>query len=115
MVINATLEQTSATAGTVPTLPTSFIGASDQVYIYSDGTTGASATASGKNTVGQRSAKEDTTNGVYTRYTYEYVDVAGNVLAVGAAASNFVRYCEWPGQRLPKKVSFSVNGNPLII
>lgn len=93
MVVNINLAATSATAGVVPALP-AFIGASDQ---------SATSTAS-------VSAVEDTTNGVYTKYTYQYVDIQGTVKTVGAAASNFVRYAEFPGQRLFKKVKFEVNG-----
>ncbi len=96
MVINATLASTAASVGVVPALP-AFIGADDQVL---------TSTAS-------VSAEENTTSGVYTKYTHEFVDIQGNVLTVGAAAQNFVRYAEFPGQRLFKKVKFEVNGNPL--
>jgi hypothetical protein len=53
---------------------------------------------------------------------YNIVDHAGTILVPGAAAPpvnpqtpyrNFVRYCEFPGNRLFKKISFEVNGNPL--
>lgn len=52
---------------------------------------------------------------------YNIVDSNGNVLVLGAASSfvtpvayrNFVRYCEYPGNRLFNKVKFDVNGNPL--
>lgn len=93
MVVNATLAATSASVGVVPALP-AFIGADDQVL---------TSTAS-------VSAEENTVSGVYTKYTHQYVDFQGNVLTVGAAASNFVRYAEFPGQRLFKKVKFEVNG-----
>jgi hypothetical protein len=53
------------------------------------------------------------TTGVNFRHTFEYVDLAGNVQTVGAASTNFVRYCEYPGERLFKNVYFQVNGNPL--
>ncbi len=96
MVVNCTLASTSATAGVIPALP-AFIGGDDQVL---------TSTAS-------VSAEENTTSGVYTKYTYEYVDIQGTVKTVGAAATNFVRYAEYPGQRLFKKVKFEVNGNPL--
>ena len=93
MVVNVTLASTSASAGTVPALP-AYIGASDQ---------SASSTL-------KVSATEDTTNGVYTKYSHSYVDIQGTTLTVGAAAYNFVRYAEFPGQRLLKKVKFEVNG-----
>ena len=96
MVANVKLAATSATTGTVPAFP-AFVGASDQV---------ATSTSS-------VSAVQNTTTGVYTKYTHEYVNSAGTVVAVGAAAQNFVRYAEYPGQRLFKKVKFEVNGNPL--
>jgi hypothetical protein len=96
MVVNITLAATSATVGTVPALP-AYIGADNQ---------STTSTAS-------ISATQNTTTGVYTKYTHEYVNLQGTVQTVGAAASNFVRYAEYPGQRLFKKVKFEVNGNPL--
>lgn len=96
MVINATLGEAATTKGSVPALP-AFVGASDQSL---------SATAS-------VSGKENTTSGTYTKYTHEYVNSKEEVLSVGADAYNYVRYVEFPGQRLFKKVKFEVNGNPL--
>lgn len=96
MVVNITLASASAVAGTVPAFP-AHIGASDQT---------SSSTA-------KVSATTNASAGIYTKYTWEYVDLAGNVQTVGAAATNFVRYAEFPGQRLFKKVKFEVNGNPL--
>jgi hypothetical protein len=51
----------------------------------------------------------------YTRYTYKYETLNGVAVATPGTtpATNFVRYCEFPGQRLFKKVKFEVNGNPL--
>lgn len=95
MAVNVALGATSATVGTVPALP-EYVG--DAVSVTS---------------TKKISELENATSGVYTKYTHEYVDLAGNVLAVGAAARNFVRYAEFPGQRLFKKVKFEVNGNPL--
>lgn len=96
MVLNVTLAQTQATVGVVPAFP-AFIGADDQSPTSTHSV----------------SATENATSGVYTKYTHEYVDIQGNVLTVGGTASNFVRYAEYPGQRLFKKVKFEVNGNPL--
>ncbi len=96
MVINLKLAATSATVGVVPALP-GFVGPDDQVLTATKST----------------SALRNTTTGVYTQYVHEYVDLAGNVQTVGAAASNFVRYCEFPGQRVLKKVKFEVNNSPL--
>ena len=52
---------------------------------------------------------------------YNLVDIDGNILVAGVAAQasatidyrNFVRYCEYPGNRLFTGVKFDVNGNPL--
>lgn len=96
MVINTTLAQTSATVGTVPAFP-AFIGPNNQVT----------------NATNQVSGLNNTTSGVYTQYTQQYVDVNGNVLTPGAAASSFVRYCEYPGERIFNQVQFQVNGDLL--
>ncbi len=93
MVVNVTLAATSATVGTVPAFP-AHIGADDP-----------SVTATQSS-----SATENIASGVYTKYTYQYVNIQGTVQTVGAAASNFVRYAEFPGQRLFKRVKFEVNG-----
>ena len=52
--------------------------------------------------------------------SYNIVDHAGNVIVAGATGGavahtyrNFVRYCEFPGNKLFTKVKFEVNGNPL--
>ena len=53
--------------------------------------------------------------------TYNLVDVFGNVLVPDGGEDpettvtyrNFVRYCEFPGNRLFNSVKFDVNGNPL--
>jgi Large eukaryotic DNA virus major capsid protein len=96
MVINAVLAPVACTAGTVPAFPADI------------GTSSAS-------TVGNSriSYTNDTVAGVCMRYTYTYVDANDNALAVGSAATNFIRYCEYPGERLFAKVKFEVNGNPL--
>lgn len=96
MVVHLTLAATAATAGTVPLFP-AYVGPDNQAV-------GPTQQSSGDN---------DPVSGVYTQYIQEYVDFQGNVLSQGAAASNFVRYCEYPGQRIFKKVKFEVNGNPL--
>jgi hypothetical protein len=96
MVCNVTLAPVQATLGTVPAFP---------AYIGTD-LPATSATASS-------SGKEDADGKTYTKYTYEYVNGAGSVVAVGSPARNFVRYCEYPGHRLFKKIKFDVNSNPL--
>ena len=60
--------------------------------------------------------------GTATVTSYNLVDAFGNVLVSAAnytaapysvAYQNFVRYCEYPGNRLFRAVKFDVNGNPL--
>lgn len=96
MVVHVKLAPVAASPGTVPQFP-AHIGPDDQ-------STTATASVSGK---------EDTDNGVYTQYTYQWVDADDNVLAVGSQVRNFVRYCDYPGLRLFEHVKFEVNGNPL--
>lgn len=91
MVIHTRLAETSATAGVVPAFP-AFIGSDVQI---------PSSTSSVSGT-------DNTVTGVFTKYTYQYVDIQGNVQTVGAPATNFVRYAEYPGQRIFKKVKFEV-------
>lgn len=98
MVVNARLAAASATTWTnsdIPAFP-GFIGDIDDVV------TNTSSVSAVSN------------NPVYTRYTYEYVTEDGSIVDRGAATGqNYVRYCEFPGQRLFKHVKFDVNGNPL--
>lgn len=96
MVVNVQLAQTQATIGSVPAFP-AYIGEDDQV------TTATSSV----------SATEDTVADVYTRYTYEYVNLAGTVQTVGDPVRNHVRYAEYVGARLFDEVKFDVNSNPL--
>lgn len=99
MVVNITLASTSAVGGTVPALPSVYIGASNQ-----------SATATQL-----QSGLVNASSGVYTRYVQDYCDIQGNQLTPGAASPAFVRYAEYPGERLFKNVKFEVNGNPLSV
>ena len=92
MVVNVTLDQTQATVGTVPAFP-AYIGADNQAVTA---TSKVSAVAQAAGPVPR----------VYTKFTHEYVNAAGVVQTVGAAAQNFVRYAEYPGQRLFRKVKF---------
>jgi hypothetical protein len=99
MVIHTTLAATSATVGTVPAFQAVPVGAA---------------------LVGVPTAFKQISGidnfpaaGTYTQYTQEYVNADGTPVAVGSAASNYVRYCEYPGERMFKQVSFEVNGNPL--
>lgn len=97
MVVNVTLAATQASVGVVPAFP-AYVGNVDQV-------TAANAKTSGR--------EQSPVAGSYMKYTHEYVDASGTVKSVGDAAQNFVRYAEYPGQRLFRKVKFSVNNNPL--
>jgi hypothetical protein len=106
MVVNTSLEKVSANqvaAGQIPAFPGALAGAT---LVTSD--------TSAINSV------PDGINDVYTRYTYEYVDIQGRVINRANNtyaddesvydARNFVRYCEFPGQRLLRNVKFEVNG-----
>jgi hypothetical protein len=98
MVIHTTLAATKATVGQVPAMPPIPAGAVP---------VSLSATAQGSG------ADNFPVAGTYTQYTQEYVTADGTVVAVGAAASNYVRYAEYPGERLFKQVSFEVNGRQI--
>jgi hypothetical protein len=65
------------------------------------------------NATSQVSGTENAVAGIYTLYTQQYVNAAGTVLSVGAAATNFTRYAEYPGERLFREVKFEISGNPL--
>jgi len=96
MVVNVAIDAASASVGLVPAFPAPVTG----VPVPSGPTSQVSEDAwvGGKRVV----------------YTQEYVDASGTVLTPGVSrAQNFLRYCEYPGERLFKKVKFDVNGNPL--
>lgn len=101
MVVHTILDSvscTTAAAGSIPAFP-GYIGAANQATSGTSSVSGANATPAA---------------GLYTRYTYEYVNLDGTVVdRTAATAQNFVRYCEFPGERLFKNVKFEVNGNPL--
>ena len=115
MVVNVSLSTVTTTAGTCPALPAAVIpldaGVTDNTY----DATGAISTALG--TMTQRithNTVATTAAGTINKYTQKYVDLAGTVLFPGSTVvSNYVRYAEYPGQRLFKRVKFEVNGNPL--
>ena len=71
-----------------------------------------------------QSSSPDQTKNIFPNnngnYSYNIVDIDGNVLVNGGDPTiqtktyrNFVRYCEFPGNRLFSLVKFDVNGNPL--
>jgi hypothetical protein len=98
MVINLPVTAAQCTAGVVPAFPAIF----DSSTLVSDTPTAKVS-----------EIEDSPAVGTYTKYTYQYVDAAGNVKAVGDAATNFIRYCEYPGARAFRAVKFEVNGNPL--
>lgn len=106
MVVNITLAAVSCTAGVVPTLTTSNIPQALTGY----NAWGSAAVASNKLTA---VAALTAGAGYAVKYSAEYVDFQGTRLAFGAARTNYIRYCEYPGQRVFKKVKFEVNSNPL--
>lgn len=99
-VANVRLAAVSCTAGVVPAFPSLPAGF----------TTSPTSTATKLSNIVYSGAA----TGANKRVAYEFVTQAGEVLTPGVSvASNFVRYCEFPGERLFKKVKFEVNGNPL--
>ena len=100
MVVNVVLAATQASVGVVPAFP-AYIGADDQSSTLT-------AQVSGTQSLAPAPLPRS-----YMKYTHEYVNAAGDIQSVGAPAQNFVRYAEYPGQRLFRKVKFSVNNNPL--
>jgi len=112
MVVNVSLGSVGTTVGTVPPVPTSVVG-SDTFWLGTDDVETSTASLPPANLCGIVSGTSNPTSGVYTKYIQRYTDLSGNSLQVGSPAYNFVRYAEFPGQRLFKKVKFEVNGNPL--
>jgi hypothetical protein len=104
MVVNCTLAPHTCTPGSVPAVFPSPIG-------------GGAVT----NPTSQVSFVNGTAGAIpFTRYTYEYVDIQGTVLAPNATLDsrgeqirNFTRYAEYPAEALFKRTYFEVNGNPL--
>lgn len=103
MVLRIVLDSVSCSAGTVPALPAR-IGADAAVGADGDALYSSTDLVSGSVAGG---------DATWARYKQRYHDLQGNTVAAGAAATNFVRYCEFPGQRLCQLVKFDVNGNPL--
>jgi hypothetical protein len=91
MVCRTRLSQFRAVAGTTP------------IQVSGSPGSPSSFPADGENADGTASADSQ----------YRIVDSAGNAVAGGAVYANYVRYCEYPGNRLFKLVKFDVNGNPL--
>lgn len=96
MVVSVSISAASAggaIAGQIPDFPAA-IGNSD---IALDGNRSVSAIVAGASN--------------YVRYTYNYVTLDNAIVdRTSTAVQNFVRYVEYPGQRLFKKVRFDVNG-----
>jgi len=96
MVLNIEFNQVQCTAGTVPLYPSQpvygalvFAAISPQKY----------------------EAPIDATHCLC--YTYKYLDQNGAEVTPGTPIRNFVRYCEYPGERILKKVSFDITGAPI--
>lgn len=101
MVVHFNLDAIScnvAVAGNIPAFPP-YIGSQQQ------------------NTSATQSTSAAVSSGppyTYYKYTYQYVNLNGTVVNQATATSqNFVRYCEYPGERMFTDVQFQVNGNPL--
>jgi hypothetical protein len=103
MVVHTVLDAVSCTTTpntSIPPFP-GYIGAADQ------STTGTAQVSATQNFGG---------GNTYVRYTYNYVTQDGTIVDrsnANANQQNFVRYCEYPGQRLFSDVKVEVNGNPL--
>lgn len=101
MVVNVKLEAVNCSnwaAGDVPAFPAD-IGDQDSVL---------------SGTVASSGANNTPAAGSYTRYSYQYILQDGTVVdRTTYTGRNFIRYAEFPGQRLFRTVRFEVNGNPL--
>jgi hypothetical protein len=126
MVVHTVLSSVTTTEGTVPNVDTlqriaSTGGVACLVTSGSGEGVGVPAGVTGKIVVegdvlaATRSAAFNAGLTTYhvNLYTRRFVDAAGNTLASGTVAQNYVRYCELPGLRAFSKVEFKVNGNPL--
>lgn len=102
MVVNVVLQATSATLGVVPPFP-NYVGPDDQF----------TAAPPLYRSSGLVPAPLPPPPATYTKYTHEYVDIAGQPVQPGSSAANYVRYAEYVGERLFRRVKFDVNGNPL--
>jgi len=105
MVLNMTLSSSSCVAGTLPALPddpADIAAAVNQVN--------GSATLIDGSVLSQI----DPAAKVVRNFEYlGYMRYDGKVLNAGESLSDAVYYCEFPGERVFKKISIEVNGNPL--
>ena len=140
MVCRVRLSSFSGVEGTTPVQDTNPVAGPGQVpgpITSGEGddavtTTYIAASAAGLWPQDLAEIAEDVTSNVITQAyqpatTYNIVDAFGKVLLKGNSAGsdktntvsssfkyrNFVRYCEYPGNRLFRNVKFDVNGNPL--
>jgi len=94
MVIRTTLTDVSATAGTVPALPSAI---------------GSTATTVSDTNVQASYTPAASGPGILTRYLQRYENFAGvSQTPVTGVATNFVRFCEYPGVRLFSEIRFEV-------
>jgi hypothetical protein len=120
MVVHSQLAPVSATkTGTLPKMLVSSVP-----QVYNSANSGAPVTTT-TDVIYPDTRRYHTYYGVKTpgvviaadhdvmKITEEYVYADGSVIPLLTAHQPFVRYCEYPGQRLHKRVKFNVNGNPL--
>ena len=132
MVCRVRLSAFSGVEGTTPVQDTNAVAGPGEKPGTAGGVTLIAASAAGLWPADLAEIGEDVTDGVITQAhqpqtNYNIVDAFGKVLLRGASAAddktntasssfkyrNFVRYCEYPGNRLFRNVKFDVNGNPL--
>jgi hypothetical protein len=105
MALNIVLSSTSATAAEVPAVPADpavIVAANNQVNAYAtllDGT---------------KLYQVDSTKSVIRSFEYlGNIKYDGTLVEEGELVADNVYYCDFPGERMIKQVSFEVNGNPL--
>ena len=105
MVLNLTLSPASCVAGVLPAVP------ADPADI-----TAATNQVNGTATLidGTVLNQIDPVAKVVRNFEYlGYMRYDGRVLNAGESVSDAVYYCDFPGERIFKKISIEVNGNPL--
>lgn len=108
MVMRATLSScTSSTTHSVPAAATANNALIDGQFPASGANTGGVVMYDWDNTTALHTNDGDDGSSV----TYSAVDLNG--VAVAAVYTDYVRYVEFPGERLCQEVRFDVNGNPL--
>lgn len=111
-VFNIKLSTTSCAAAAIPA------ALSDNVGPAQTATTSTAATITLPDGNTLQSLENRTLNGqsvlTVRRLIYQrFVDPEGNALAFSSSLADRVAYCEYPGERIIRTVSFEINGNPL--